>query len=311
MEPSTLFLQELADYHVVPRPLAYYFRQWSEFYMSFHQHDTMEIMYVMQGTCHVEFKVAEHQFHTLILKKGEFVLLNANVPHRLMVHTPDPCRMLNVEFSFEVQDELRPSLKELMKVEKSLHTLWLSDKKFIKLFDPDEVFFIMKSLVLELDSPHSNRLLAHLLFSQLLICIARIAKDTSCSKESPSSTYVQETIKFMQQNIDQNLQVIDLATHVNLHPTYLQRIFKQQMDVSMMEYLTILRMEKAKKLLLHTRIPIIEISNYSGINSRQYFHFLFKKYTSLTPSEFRESMHSHHADDSLKVVISDNTLQNK
>ena len=59
------------------------------------------------------------------------------------------------------------------------------------------------------------------------------------------------------------------------------------MGVTPNEYLTRLRMEKAEMLLARTDIPIIEISGYVGINSRQYFSFLFKKHTNATPSQYR------------------------
>jgi YesN/AraC family two-component response regulator len=85
----------------------------------------------------------------------------------------------------------------------------------------------------------------------------------------------------------------DIAAAVNLHPGYLHRIFRQHTQRTPTDYLTMLRMEKAKMLLQQTNIPISEISEYVGVGSRQYFHMLFKKYTSRTPVEYRSMMERH------------------
>jgi YesN/AraC family two-component response regulator len=60
-----------------------------------------------------------------------------------------------------------------------------------------------------------------------------------------------------------------------------------------MEYLTAIRMEKAKMLLLRTDIPATDIPDYVGVGSRSYFHALFKKHTGMTPVEFRRSIDTH------------------
>jgi YesN/AraC family two-component response regulator len=295
MVKTTLFPNQLLTEHRVPKPYAYYFRQWSTFDMPFHRHDTMEIMYLMQGTCHIEFEESGHPVQSIVLKKGEFVILDANMNHRLLVSNQEYCQMLNVEFSFEYQNKISPSMQELLVEEPELRELWTYDKKIVKLSDPDEVFSVMKSLVLELDKSTSNRMMVHMLFCQLMIRLSRIFQETYHHLKSPATLYILEVIKYLQQHLEENIHIDHMAAHVNLHPTYLQQIFKLYTQMTMIEYLTMLRMEKAKKLLLHTQIPIIEISNYVGIGSRPYFHYMFKKYCSLTPLAFRQSMHTHQA----------------
>ncbi|MNC19886.1 Bifunctional transcriptional activator/DNA repair enzyme AdaA [compost metagenome] len=105
--------------------------------------------------------------------------------------------------------------------------------------------------------------------------------------------YVKQIIEFLHQNYDQPIQVGDVASAVNLHPGYMQRIFKTRTGKTIISYLTEVRIEKAKMLLLQTDVPILDISDYVGIGSRQYFHTLFKKYTGQTPTEYRNSMDTH------------------
>ena len=96
------------------------------------------------------------------------------------------------------------------------------------------------------------------------------------SELDQTELYVKRTVEFMHHNMDRNIQMKDIAAAVNLHPGYLHRIFRNYMQWTPTDYLTMLRMEKAKMLLQQTNIPISEISDYVGVGSRQYFHMLFK-----------------------------------
>lgn len=136
-----------ADYS--PRVYAYYFKQWDQFRMAFHQHDSTEIMYVIQGDCVVEWNGGAGLRESVKLTKGEFILLDANVPHRLIVERT--CRMLNVEFGFVGHAGSFPSIKQIAVEEDSLRAMIEAPTSYLMLQDPDEVYHSLKSLVLELD----------------------------------------------------------------------------------------------------------------------------------------------------------------
>ncbi|MCY1251201.1 HTH-type transcriptional activator Btr [compost metagenome] len=65
------------------------------------------------------------------------------------------------------------------------------------------------------------------------------------------------------------------------------RLFKKQTGVSFVEYLTQLRMEKAKELLLRPDEKVYEIALAVGYQDSRYFSQIFRKYTGDTPSEYR------------------------
>lgn len=294
---GTLFPALLTEQHGHPHVVAYYFKQWQGFDMPFHCHDATEIMYTIQGYCEVEIQTQPAHTETVSLKKGEFIIINANVSHRLIVEEANPCRMLNVEFRFMEQKGVFPSIQQLATEDKLLLSLLEVESTYLVLRDPDEVYHIMKSLVLELDKAAAkSETMVQLLFAQLLIRIARLLRESASSGLAQSEWYVKQSMDYLHQNYDRDIQVKDIAGAVNLHPGYLQRIFKSVTGQTLMSYLTVIRMEKAKMLLLETDVPISEICDYIGVGSRQYFHMLFKDYTDLTPTEFRKSMHTHKWD---------------
>ncbi|MGG1552621.1 AraC family transcriptional regulator [Paenibacillus ferrarius] len=289
-----LFPARLTAEHVQPQVVAYYFKQWQGFQMPFHTHEFAEIMYVIDGTCDVELQLSSRQIDSVKLKKGEFIVLDATVPHRLLVGEAGPCRMLNVEFRYVPHSGALPSILQLAKEEEVVATFLKETESYLVLRDPDEVYYVMKSLVLELDKVAGrSEMLVQLLFVQLLVRIARLRAETLQGASEPSDFYVKQSMAFMQQNYDRDMQVKDIAQAVSLHPGYLQRIFKKVTGQTLMAYLTALRMEKACMLLLETDVPIAEICDYVGIGSRQYFHMLFKAHTNQTPAEYRNARHTH------------------
>lgn len=256
--------------------------------MAFHTHESTEIMYVIDGRCKVEVKSSQEADEEIILKKGEFVILDARTSHRLEVTSP--CRMLNVEFALSPEESVLVSLESASKHDPELRELLYETSSHIVLRDPSEVYHVLKRLVLELDRPSADKAMTEMLFLQLLMYISRLRTEQGKRQADQGDIYIKPSIEFIHQNYDREIQVKDIAQFVNLHPGYLQRIFKRQMGMTLTEMLTKVRMEKAKMLLQNTDIPIEDISEYVGVSSRQYFHLLFKKSTGSTPAQYRKSI---------------------
>ncbi len=286
---GSLFQRQLLSGNFIPRFYAYYYKQWADYTMPFHHHDSTEIMYMISGTCRIEVKDGNEE-KGIKLRKGEFIILDAKVPHRLIVDKSASCRMLNVEFGFAERESSSPSLRHIADEEAAVYSLIGQTFPFVVLADREEVYPVLKSLVLELDQRGTEgTLMTHLMFIQLLVCIARLYKERESSDVPSSEFYIKRCVDFLHHNYDRNIQVKDVAAEVNLHPGYLHRVFKKGTGRTITDYLTMIRMEKAKLLLEQTDIPIHEISDYVGVSSRQYFHLLFKKYTGSTPVEYRHS----------------------
>ncbi len=293
---NPLFAPDLLTRNSYPAVTAYYFRQWDGFRMAFHHHNDTEIMYIISGVCQVEVDAhsGARSPDRVTLKKGEFIMLNANTPHRLIVDEAVPCRMLNIEFRFLPGESLSPTVQQLAAEDDSLRALLAVEQAYLVLRDSDEVYHGLKSLVLELDRQStSGGYMVHMQLMQLLIRIGRLLREKLTSGDSQTDYYVKASIAYLHQNYDRDIQVRDVAAAVNLHPGYLHRIFKSFTGKTLTQYLTELRMDKAKMLLLHSDVPILDICDYVGVASRQYFHELFKRYTGHTPAEFRRSMHAH------------------
>ncbi len=94
--------------------------------------------------------------------------------------------------------------------------------------------------------------------------------------------------KFMQENYaDPEISLRKVAKVANMTPTHFSAVFSQERGRTFVEYLTELRMEKARELLKYSNLGSSEISFRIGYNDPHYFSFLFKKIHGISPRDFR------------------------
>lgn len=121
-----------------------------------------------------------------------------------------------------------------------------------------------------------------------LIAMAKEADEVA--KNRMNSFYMNQIVDYVRQNYMNDLSLEEVAEHVNLSVCYLSNYFKGQMGVNFTDYLTQLRMEKAKELLIHTNEKVYRIAEMVGYQNSQYFVTIFKKKLGVTPAEYRKCL---------------------
>ncbi len=97
-----------------------------------------------------------------------------------------------------------------------------------------------------------------------------------------------KAIKYIKQNYNKNISLNDIAEHVKVVPNYLSGIFNKEMKISITQYLTNIRINKSKKLLIESNLKIFEVAKSVGIEDSNYYGKIFKKHENITPYEFRK-----------------------
>ena len=85
-----------------------------------------------------------------------------------------------------------------------------------------------------------------------------------------------------------NLSQGEIADAMGITAPYLSSVFKKEMGISIVQYITLARMEKAKEYLSYTDMRVREISEKVGFNDEYYFSRIFKKYYGLSPQQMRK-----------------------
>ena len=102
-----------------------------------------------------------------------------------------------------------------------------------------------------------------------------------------SSNPIIDAINFIETNYKTKITLEALSLKVNLSTFYFSRVFKKETGYSPYEYIIMIRLNEAKKLLKTTSLTIKEIAFSTGFNSESNFVTCFKNNTKLTPNGFR------------------------
>ena len=105
--------------------------------------------------------------------------------------------------------------------------------------------------------------------------------------EAPEGRTITSITRFLQEHMGEDVSLGVLAEEFHLNPQYISQLFKSEIGVGFLAYLTGIRMEQAKKLLLTTDLPVAEVAERCGYGDYRVFTKVFKKNEGTTPTQYR------------------------
>ncbi|WP_077620725.1 response regulator transcription factor [Bacillus sinesaloumensis] len=109
------------------------------------------------------------------------------------------------------------------------------------------------------------------------------------TKIETTSNAIRDAIAYIDLHLKDEITQKDVAAHVHLNPSYFSVLFKEEMNVNFSEYVTRRRVQRAKELLLSTKLTINEIAEEVGYKTAKYFIKIFKEYEDMTPTTYRKT----------------------
>jgi YesN/AraC family two-component response regulator len=116
------------------------------------------------------------------------------------------------------------------------------------------------------------------------------------SKDIEYGTIIAQAIRYIRKHYQERLTLEDTASAVALSPNYFSRIFNATMHISFSSYVNRLRVEQAQRLLLNTRLSLVEIAGIVGFEDQSYFSKVFKSFTTVSPGQYRKRAGSFPSD---------------
>ncbi|WP_417898835.1 helix-turn-helix domain-containing protein [Bacillus haimaensis] len=107
------------------------------------------------------------------------------------------------------------------------------------------------------------------------------------SSETKSMRQIEE---YLRANYQQDVTLQEIADRFFLSREHISRKFKQEYNETITDYVTRIRMEKAKEFLAKPHVKIYEVAYHVGYQNEKYFSKVFKKFTRMTPNEYRSTM---------------------
>lgn len=125
---------------------------------------------------------------------------------------------------------------------------------------------------------------------QLLALCMEGAELVRLNSLSEGQKVIYESLDYIKSRLSEDLTVGECAAHVHLSASYFSSLFKKVTGMTVTQFITAERIQKAKALLVEG-MPVQEVASAVGYEERRYFSDMFKKITGQTPSEFRASYH--------------------
>lgn len=258
-------------------------------FMKLHQHSSLELSYIISGEIVLEFYSEEtkkvektylfpHQF--FIIKPG--CLHSVNIPSSLV--------SLGLEFITEEGDILEYIQKSKYVTSLPLAQNILKDFQDILIFHDNQNVAYLLNQFKKFTAVNTNDIFSEEIYElelkRLLIEILKCTKESNFI--SGQNIYIKKAVSYIQANYNQNLSAKKVADYLEISEPYLQKMFRNTLNISLHAFINQTRISKAKYLIANTNFPIKKIAKDIGYNSIQSFIENFKKVVGCTPTEFKE-----------------------
>ncbi len=238
------------------------------YYLKRKAYDSFLLMYIKAGKGLI---FSDEQ--SFSAKAGDVILLNCHKPHSY--RTTGSWETLWLHFDGNVSTEYFDLISTRFGCVVPLNDSVIIQERLEQILDDFKNSKIINESLL---SCHIQRML-----SEIHTISAAYPHD-----EHDQANPMIKAITYIKNNYNKNISLHDVATHLCMSIYYFSRLFKKSTGYSPYEYITMIRLNRAKYLLKTTELPIKEITFQTGFNSETNFITCFKQHTKYTPSEFRK-----------------------
>lgn len=260
--------------------------------INMHSHEFYEISYVYEGRG-THYQKDGHE----PIRTGEFIFLSPGVSHCIKSPAPNTgswVRVCNMLITPSYLNELRKRISSIRELDEySLKNKIFGGEPFcIHLKDDSQsIYRLLMTAAHEYNhySDCSGEIITNSAASLLMYIIRLYEKEIK--HETVTSTkneVIDDLLKFISTNFGSRLTLDYLAAYAHLSPEYLSRYFKRRTGMNISDYITRVRIDKAKYRLRTNNWAINDICEYCGYQSISAFQKAFKKAVGMSAGEYRK-----------------------
>ncbi|MCU6668327.1 AraC family transcriptional regulator [Enterobacteriaceae bacterium H4N4] len=246
------------------------------FYCEPHWHSAPELICILSG----EFSVTLGH-STSVFAAGGMLYINPDEIHSLEARAPNS-QLLTLQFAPNLFDETHPA-PQMEYASLTPNQERDADKQL-----RNSVIALVEHLV-RAQSSFDRISLVYQLLGTLAATGKRQDDRQQVTIRKKDQQLVKYGIEFINQHFDDELTLTTIADNAGVSYHHFSRTFKKISGYNFKEYLTMIRINKAKRLLKDTHIPITDISYTCGFSCHKQLIFAFNKYCRMTPTAFRKS----------------------
>lgn len=229
-----------------------------------------QLLYIYKGSA--DFRI-NGEMHCL--KEGSLVIYYPHEPQYYLYHLSDKPEVYWLHFSGA-------------DIENHLYLLGFKDNPWFNAGVKNEYITIFDKIIKELQLRRVRFFeLSNLYALELLSLMSRNMCESSVNKHI-NTEQIQNVIEHMYKNFNISQSISDYARLCNMSTCWFINCFKAYTGMTPQQYITDIRISKAKELLLYSSFNISEIASIVGYENPFYFSRIFKKNTSLSPREYKK-----------------------
>lgn len=230
------------------------------------------IIYCMEGYGWIEINKKR-----ISLSPSQFIAIPASTPHRYGADEENPWTIYWIHF----KGENAAFIADLIKKNSDNYKPQLAySEDRIKLFD--DIYYNLEKGYSDDTLRYVNMIFHHFLSSMIY------EEKFNRKKNTPGRDIAEAAIERMQNEIQKNFTLNEMASFSGFSVTHFSDLFKKKTGYSPIEYFNHLKIQKACQYLAFTTMPIKELSAYVGIDDQYYFSRMFSRLMGLSPSEYRK-----------------------
>ncbi|MBX9186682.1 AraC family transcriptional regulator [Bacteroides sp. K03] len=242
-----------------------------------HKHLRIEINYVKKGNC-----ILHLDDESVTFREGEIMIITSGISH-LFEAGSEGTTLMQLEFLPEVFSHFNFKAEGETATFMSV-TLFSEENRLIKIVNNVRIMRVVQRIVneLELKSQYYQYLVV-MYYAELLILIYRYMDESYlpiCTNDS-----LKKAIAYIRLNYQSEITMNDVAEYAGISERYLRRLFSQYLNLSPLDYLNQMRINRAIELLRNTEMSVKEICYLCGFRSPQYFSRIFKQQMGISPRE--------------------------
>lgn len=261
-----------------------------------HSHEFIELVYVVKGEAKHVFEDQPYR-----IKTNDIFIINPGEVHTFQIEPGQNLDIINCLFLPSlIQDSL---LKELGVTQSMdyfyIHPFLDNKERFHHLLNLKEDYTgrlraLLDGMLYEYSREEAcYPTLIRMQMIELLILLSRIYNEQAGQKASTTvnestNLFVRRVYGYLARNYDQKITIPSLCKLFSISPRHLNRLFKQETNKTVVEMLQLLRIEKAKRLLVETNDKVVEIAIKVGYDDPAFFSKLFRRIVNCSPGEYRE-----------------------
>lgn len=262
-----------------------------------HSHEFIELVYVLEGKAKHVFEGKSYPIQT-----NDVFIINPGEIHTFNVDVGEALEIVNCLFTSSF---IKESLLKELGVSRSMDFFYIYPfldevnrfHHFINIEGNHASRFmaILENLMDEYEQKtNCFPTLIRMQLIELLIILSRIYNEQkngrNRNEQNDHEILAQQISGYLARNYEQKITIPDLCELFNISPRHLSRLFKRETGKTVIEKLHMIRINKAKSLLLEKDYKVIEVALMVGYDEPAFFSRLFQRLAGCSPGKYKEKM---------------------